>query len=582
MKKTKQKKTKRNGGFRLRILGLVILPMLLLGILITFASEYKLNDMAVNGMKDNLYTYAQSTIVRYNKINGDPYTYDAENGFMKGYISMTGQQATLDSLKESTSIEISFYFGDTKVLTTMKNENGIREIGTQLEDDDIRRRVLENKEEVFVSKISLYGNEYSGYYVPLYQVGTDDPQEIAGIVFVAKNRTEMNASINRTAFLIVGLFLTGIILCSVIVSMIVRRMSGALEYSTTEIKKLADGELHFSQNKKNLSRTDEIGDVAKATRQVVEKLTDIVKNIIGTSNTLAEFSENFVQAFGHINDSISDIDTAVGGIANGATSQAMETQEANSKVTEMGVAMDEISSNIENLFTSSEHMKDYNSSVNHTLAELAAISDRTKESVELVYEKTNDTNVSANGIREATELITNIASQTNLLSLNASIEAARAGEMGKGFAVVADEIRMLSEQSKEAADHIIDVVNVLLNNSNLSVNAMDKMSTEMQSQQNMITNTQEVFQSLNKEVNLVAQSIDLIGEQMKEIDKIKGGVLNIVENLAAIAEENAASTQEASATVTQLEGVIHECNKITEEMVALSAQLKSDMQIFRF
>ena len=152
MKKTKQKKTKRNGGFRLRILGLVILPMLLLGILITFASEYKLNDMAVNGMKDNLYTYAQSTIVRYNKINGDPYTYDAENGFMKGYISMTGQQATLDSLKESTSIEISFYFGDTKVLTTMKNENGIREIGTQLEDDDIRRRVLENKEEVFVSK----------------------------------------------------------------------------------------------------------------------------------------------------------------------------------------------------------------------------------------------------------------------------------------------------------------------------------------------------------------------------------------------------------------------------------------------
>ncbi len=582
MKKTKQKKSKIRGGFRLRILGLVILPMLLLGILITFASEYKLNDMALSGMKDNLYTYAQSTIVRYNKINGDPYTYDEANGFMKGYISMTGQQATLDSLKESTSIDISFYFGDTKVLTTMKNANGIREIGTQIEDADIRKRVLEDGEEVFISKTNLYGNEYSGYYLPLYQIGTDNPEEIIGMVFVAKDRSSMDASMLRTALLIVGLFLAGIAICCIVVSIIVRRMSGALEYSTKEIKKLADGELHFSQDQKKLSRTDEIGDVAKATKQVVEELTGIVKNIIATSNTLAEFSENFVQAFGNINDSISDIDTAVGGIANGATSQAMETQEANTKVTEMGVAMDEISSNIENLFASSEHMKDYNASVNHTLIELAAISDRTKESVDLVYEKTNDTNVSANGIREATELITNIASQTNLLSLNASIEAARAGEMGKGFAVVADEIRMLSEQSKEAADRIIDVVNILLNNSNLSVNAMDKMTAEMQEQQNMITNTQEVFQSLNQEVNLVAQSIDLIGEQMKEIDTIKGGVLNIVENLAAIAEENAASTQEASATVTQLEGVISECNKVTEEMVVLSTELKKNMQIFHF
>lgn len=206
----------------------------------------------------------------------------------------------------------------------------------------------------------------------------------------------------------------------------------------------------------------------------------------------------------------------------------------------------------------------------------------TKESVELVYEKTNDTNVSANGIREATELITNIASQTNLLSLNASIEAARAGEMGKGFAVVADEIRMLSEQSKDAADRIIDVVNVLLTNSNLSVNAMDKMTAEMQEQQGMIQNTQEVFRSLNTEVNHVAEAINEIGSQMKEIDGIKTGVLSIVENLAAIAEENAASTEEASATVSQLEGVITECNKITERMVALSAELKKDMEIFRF
>lgn len=582
MNKQPKEQTKRIGGFRMRVLALAILPMLILGISVTFVGELKLNQMGINGMKDNLNTYAQSTIVRYNKINGEPYTYDETNGFMKGYVSMYGQQATLDSLKASTEIDISFYFGETKVLTTMKNEKGLREINVPIEDEDIIERVLKNGEDVFISKMNLYGIEYSGYYSPLYQVGTDNPDEIIGMVFAAKERASLDNVINESFLLLSILFIAGIVLCTVVSGIVVQRMSGALTYSTKEIKKLADGELHFTQNKKNLNRNDEIGDVAKATKQVVEKLTDIVKNIIGTSNTLADFSENFVKAFRNINDNISDIDVAVEGIANGATSQAVETQEANTKVTEMGVAMDQISSNITDLHNSSELMKEYNSSVNHTLKELETISSHTKESVDLVYEKTNDTNVSANGIREATELITNIASQTNLLSLNASIEAARAGEMGKGFAVVADEIRMLSEQSKDAADRIIDVVNVLLTNSNLSVNAMDKMTAEMQEQQGMIQNTQEVFRSLNTEVNHVAEAINEIGSQMKEIDGIKTGVLSIVENLAAIAEENAASTEEASATVSQLEHVITECNKITEKMVALSAELKKDMEIFRF
>lgn len=347
--KKKKKSTKRVGGFRMRILCTVILPMLLLGVAITIVSELKLNQMGIDGMKDNLNTYAQSTIVRYNKMNGDPYTYDETNGFMKGYISMNGQQATLDSLKESTDIDISFYFGETKVLTTMKNEKGIREIGVPIEDTDIIERVLKNGEDVFISNITLYGTEYCGYYAPLYQIGTDNPDEIIGMVFAAKERASLDNVINNAFFLLLALFLIGIALCSIIAGIIVQRMSSALAYSTKEIKKLADGELHFLQDNKKLNRRDEIGDVAKATRQVVEELTGIVKNIIGTSNTLVDFSENFVTAFRNINENISDIDVAVEGIANGATSQAMETQEANTKVTEMGVAMDQISSNITSL-----------------------------------------------------------------------------------------------------------------------------------------------------------------------------------------------------------------------------------------
>jgi methyl-accepting chemotaxis protein len=378
------------------------------------------------------------------------------------------------------------------------------------------------------------------------------------------------------------MFIIGICLSTLISAFTSKRISKALKYSTKEIRKLASGQLRFEEDEKKLERQDEIGDVANATKHVVNELAEIVQNIINTSDTLEQFSESFVAVFKNINENINNIDTAVTGIANGATSQAMETQDANEKVVEMGKALDEVTERIATLHRSSDKMTEYNSSVSQTILELEQISERTKASVKQVYEQTTATNDSANEIREATDLITNIAEQTNLLSLNASIEAARAGEMGKGFAVVADEIRVLSEQSAESADKIVKVVNLLLKNSNLSVSAIDQMTEEMKQQMMKIQNTQNVFDSLNMEVHDVASSINKIESQMKSIDAIKNHVMDIVESLAAIAEENAASTQETSATVTQLQGLVDECTKVTDEMVELSKELKNNTEMFTF
>jgi methyl-accepting chemotaxis protein len=268
-------------------------------------------------------------------------------------------------------------------------------------------------------------------------------------------------------------------------------------------------------------------------------------------------------------------------IARGATSQAMETQEASERVVGMGTSIENITGNVEQLHSSSDLMIEYNQSVQNTLGQLKSISDKTKESVTSVYQQTNATHESVNAIRSATDLITDISSQTNLLSLNASIEAARAGDAGKGFAVVADEIRNLSEQSRVSAEEIVHIVETLMDNSDMSVKTMGQLQEIIDEQYEMLENTKKVFESLGSEVNGVVEAIRSISGQVKELNEVKKSVTEVVESLAAIAEENAASAEETSASMTELQNIVIQCSDDTKQLVAYADQLSNETDKFK-
>lgn len=527
---------------RTKIVLLALLPAIVISLCQYSSSTYQMDK----GITSEAYQGMQATAVMGTALldtlgNGE---YQVKDGSLyKGEFNLSENEDFFDTLKEKSGYDATLFFGDTRYLTTLTDASGNRQIGTQA-SGTVVDEVLGKENEYQNNNVDVLGVRYVGYYVPVYQTGTSD---VAGMLFVGKNYDDVHEIVHDTKIYtgIFTLFLTIIIAIFVyaIAYQLVKNISKGISY----VSMIEEGHLGFKMEPKLLTRKDVIGDLCRSIKGLEKRLGSIVEGVQKQCQVLEETTNYSCKQTEDAISSVMQIDKTIQGIASTSNSQAQNAASAGDSVSEMGNMIERTGEQVDSLTDTTNTMSEASNQAKEILNELNENMRRVQEAVRTVSDQTTQTHDSVQEVGKMTNVITDIANQTNLLSLNASIEAARAGEQGKGFAVVASEIQQLAEQSNRAATEIQATLQKLWEDSDSSVATMNEVEKIIQEQDEKITNTNHIFQTVEDNIAHSINGIQEIKTKTHALNETREKTVQVVQDVASSAQENAASTQETSA-----------------------------------
>lgn len=478
----------------------------------------------------------------------------------------------IDSLQEE-HIEQTLFMGDERFITSIVDEDGKRIEGTKA-DPKVWETVKAGND-YMADGVKINGERYYVYYMPV----RSDDGEILGMAFSGERESAVRNAISgmlRSLVLLAGCMIVLFTAILVYLSFKIRKpLLATAEY----IDCVANGDLSGNLEVKSVIR--EVTTLIRASAALKDKLNSIVTEVDGHATQLDNNMESLNVLTSASSKGANQIRQAIDELSKTAVSLAENVQSVNAGMMEMGDNVTAIHSETVTLNENSDKMDHANRNASESMNLVLTSSHTSSAIIEEMIVQVKATNEAIASISKAVELISDITSQTNLLSLNASIEAARAGQAGRGFAVVATEIKQLADQSSQGAAAIKNIADDILEKSNKSVELTERMRVLAEKEQADIGSAKTGFDTLSQIIEANVATAGTIAEKTKNLEELKQTIINNITELSAISEENAASNEEVTANVSSIAESIDRISEDTGMIKKVSADLEEQMKYFK-
>ncbi len=543
-------------SIKVRLLALTLIPLILVGLVTTVIAGVMIRA----GMEDEVLEGLASTAKFYRDIK-----------FSEG--ANYAESELEDKLKADVGYDFTWFEGDTRVNTSVITSEGKRPIGTQAAPEVVAA-VINGGQSFTNNNTNVAGSPYYVAYEPIKEGG-----KVVGMAFVGKPKKSVDSHINKSIMTLVIIVVICIIIAAVVTFIVATRMAVVIKEVESIIQVLADG--RFSRAERYLDRGDELGDMLRNMNGLNDGLNDIMIGIKQSTNDVDNHAVEVGQMSERIFANAESAENSVEDIASGATQQAEEIQSATENVANIAEAVQRVLNSAVELEETARNMHENSRASAEQLSKLSVASDEMSDSVNQISQSIGATSDSVERINQRVASITEIASQTNLLSLNASIEAARAGEAGRGFAVVAEEIGKLAVDSAKAAEEISSEMSVLLAESQDAVRKSESVMRATEEQKNVLISTVNNINNLIEDIKTTVAGVESITQDAKTCDEAKNIVVDAMSGLSAISEENAAASQETANSMKQLNENLQMLDQSARRMEEIAGEMGERMTFFK-